>query len=253
MSEQEYNAGRKAELASVAEAFASQFSLERVEGNAHRLNWADGSAISDIYVRQLVSNYLLARYRTLNPDYDAAQTEQSMTDVAPESWRWKDQALLMAKEVAHKDETIEALETELALWKSLRPGWDIAEVDKALQDGEAAHNLWKQAEAEIAALRELADRARTFMANRTIGGDAYHFWTIWFLDYDAAQKATAPALRAPPFEMVCPDCLVERADYEGAEHQWLPLCPNCGSVKDPEPRNGWQELRAPASPQPPGA
>ena len=209
MSEQEYNAGRKAELASVAEAFASQFSLERVEGNAHRLNWADGSAISDIYVRQLVSNYLLARYRTLNPDYDAAQTEQSMTDVAPESWRWKDQALLMAKEVAHKDETIEALETELALWKSLRPGWDIAEVDKALQDGEAAHNLWKQAEADTAALREkpnaatwIATAGAWLTAQDVLSSEAIERFEeamrhIFVADYDAAQKATGPASPQP--------------------------------------------------------
>lgn len=41
---------------------------------------------------------------------------------------------------------------DLILWQNLRPGWDIAEVDKALQEGEAAHNLWRQAEERIAAM-----------------------------------------------------------------------------------------------------
>jgi hypothetical protein len=33
--------------------------------------------------------------------------------------------------------------------------------------------------------------------------------------------------------MICPECLVERADYEGPSGKWLPRCPNCGSLKDP--------------------
>jgi NMD protein affecting ribosome stability and mRNA decay len=35
--------------------------------------------------------------------------------------------------------------------------------------------------------------------------------------------------------MVCPDCAVERADYEGPDGAWLPICPNCGSQADPAP------------------
>lgn len=39
----------------------------------------------------------------------------------------------------------------------------------------------------------------------------------------------------PAFEMKCPDCRVERADYEGRPDKWLPRCPNCGSSKGPTP------------------
>lgn len=31
----------------------------------------------------------------------------------------------------------------------------------------------------------------------------------------------------------CPDCRVERTDYQGPNGQWLHLCPNCGSERDP--------------------
>lgn len=31
----------------------------------------------------------------------------------------------------------------------------------------------------------------------------------------------------------CPDCKVERADYEGPDGAWLPKCPNCQSSADP--------------------
>lgn len=34
-------------------------------------------------------------------------------------------------------------------------------------------------------------------------------------------------------EHVCPDCGVERADYEGPNGGWLPKCPNCASTADP--------------------
>lgn len=30
-------------------------------------------------------------------------------------------------------------------------------------------------------------------------------------------------------ERVCPDCGVERTDYEGPNGAYLPTCPNCGS------------------------
>ncbi len=36
-----------------------------------------------------------------------------------------------------------------------------------------------------------------------------------------------------PSEPICPQCRVERADYEGPGGQWLPRCPNCGADADP--------------------
>lgn len=33
---------------------------------------------------------------------------------------------------------------------------------------------------------------------------------------------------------LCPDCTIERADYEGQEKH-LPTCPNCGSESAPVP------------------
>ena len=32
----------------------------------------------------------------------------------------------------------------------------------------------------------------------------------------------------------CPDCKVERTDYEGPDNGWLVTCPNCGSAASPE-------------------
>lgn len=40
-----------------------------------------------------------------------------------------------------------------------------------------------------------------------------------------------------PREFICPDCLVERADYEGPG-QHLEMCPNCLSDRDPVD-GGW--------------
>lgn len=45
---------------------------------------------------------------------------------------------------------------------------------------------------------------------------------------------------------VCPDCHVERADYEGPNGAWLPTCPNCGSSADPAASQADGELRATA-------
>jgi hypothetical protein len=34
---------------------------------------------------------------------------------------------------------------------------------------------------------------------------------------------------------VCPDCAVERADYEHEVGGYLPRCPNCGTASAPVP------------------
>jgi hypothetical protein len=49
--------------------------------------------------------------------------------------------------------------------------------------------------------------------------------------------APPPHLRTPLPEHVCPDCRVERADFEGPGWH-LPSCPNCGSTADPVPAAG---------------
>jgi hypothetical protein len=36
-------------------------------------------------------------------------------------------------------------------------------------------------------------------------------------------------------ERVCPDCAVERADYEHEAGGYLPRCPNCGTASAPVP------------------
>lgn len=52
-------------------------------------------------------------------------------------------------------------------------------------------------------------------------------------EYIRAVTDSLVAKRATAREHVCPDCLVERADYEGPNDAWLPTCPNCGSAADP--------------------
>lgn len=75
-------------------------------------------------------------------------------------------------------------ERELQSWQSLRPGWDIAEVDKALDDGDAAHNLWQSAEAA----REHAE-AEVLQLTKEIES------VLRAMDATQGQKATEVAVR----------------------------------------------------------
>lgn len=79
-----------------------------------------------------------------------------------------------------------AAEEQLVIWKNLRPGWDIAEVDKALQDGDAAHRLWQAAEERERVLREVLGKYVVAMHILQHAND---------VDWESCEKGMCPKMR----------------------------------------------------------
>lgn len=52
-------------------------------------------------------------------------------------------------------------------------------------------------------------------------------------DYQADSMRARRSATEGQAEYVCPNCRVERADYEYPDGRYLPTCPNCGNAKAP--------------------
>lgn len=81
-----------------------------------------------------------------------------------------------------------------------------------------------QAAARDEARRRYLDTRRNVYTGAITPNAAHGFDAGW----DAREAAYEEARQEDGAEALCPDCRVERADFEGPE-QHLPECPNCGS------------------------